>query len=303
MTLAITGATGFVGQALLDKAAARALDMRALTRRDQAARSYVEWVSGDLSDRAGLLRLMKQAECVIHVAGVVNAPDRMGFQTGNVNGTLQVVEAAVAAGVPRLIFVSSLSAREPGLSDYGASKRQAERLVAASGLDWTIVRPPAIYGPRDKEMLELFKAAKWGVVPMPAGGRASVLHVEDLARLLLALVPSGRDVSYRLFEPDDGRENGWSHPRLAREIGRAMGRPGVWVPQLSPQMMQRAAKLDAMFRKDRAKLTPDRVNYMTHPDWVCSPELSPPARRWAPRVETTEGLAQTAQWYRDNKWL
>ncbi|XVN46231.1 NAD(P)H-binding protein [Novosphingobium rhizosphaerae] len=97
---------------------------------------------------------------MLHIAGVVNAPDEAGFHAGNVSGTLNVVNAALAGGVERFIHVSSLSAREPQLSAYGASKRKGEMIVRASSLDWTVVRPPAIYGPRDTEMFELFKLAR-----------------------------------------------------------------------------------------------------------------------------------------------
>ncbi|MXP25656.1 NAD(P)H-binding protein [Altererythrobacter indicus] len=304
MTIAVTGATGFVGQTLLEEAAAQNIPIRALTRKAQPPRVGVEWVTGDLADRRALKRLMRNAEAVIHVAGVVNAPDRMGFQKGNVSGTLQVVEAAVAAGVPRFVFVSSLSAREPGLSDYGASKRHAERIVGASGMDWTIVRPPAIYGPRDREMFELFRAAKWGVVPMPPEqGSASVIHVADLARLLLALLPARGDVLHATLEPDDGRDGGWSHGELARAIGRAMGRKNIWVPHLSQSTLQRIARFDSFIRGTGAKLTPDRVSYMCHPNWVCTPEMAPPASLWSAKVDTEEGLTQTAEWYRAEGWV
>jgi uncharacterized protein YbjT (DUF2867 family) len=226
----------------------------------------------------------------------------MGFHLGNVEGTMALVEAAVAARVPRFVFVSSLAAREPQLSKYGASKRHAEKLVSASGLDWTIVRPPAIYGPRDREMLELFKLAKWGVVPMPPQGRASLIHVEDLARLLLALVPAREDVTRQVFEPDDGKRDGWSHRELAKAIGWALGRR-PWVPHLSKPMLGRLARLDKALRGDKAKLTPDRVGYMTHPDWVCTPRKRPPTGLWMPEVATLDGLRTTAKWYREKGWL
>ena len=302
MTIAVTGATGFVGCALLDTALAQGREIRALTRREQTARRGVEWIRGDLHDRAALARLVAKAEAVIHVAGVVNTPDPTGFHLGNVEGTLQLVEAAVAAGVPRLIFVSSLSAREPELSKYGASKARAEKIVSASGLDWTIVRPPAIYGPRDREILELFKLARRGVVPMPPPGRASVVHVSDLARLLLALVPGDDAVSHRSFEPDDGREGGWGHRELAQAIGSAVGRR-PWVPHLSKPMLRRLASLDKAIRGSKAKLTPDRVGYMAHPDWVCRPEAKPLPALWRPQIPTPEGLGATARWYREKGWL
>jgi nucleoside-diphosphate-sugar epimerase len=300
--VAVTGATGFVGCALREQAAGLGIALRALTRRAQPEAPGVEWVRGDLHDRAALARLVDGAEAVIHVAGVINAPDPTGFHLGNVEGTMQLVEAAMAGGVPRFVFVSSLAAREPQLSKYGESKRHAEKLVAASGLDWTIVRPPAIYGPRDREILEMFRLAKWGVVPMPPPGRASLIHVGDLARLVLALIPGGEGVTHQVFEPDDGREGGWSHRELARAIGRAVGRR-PWVPHLSRGTLERIARLDRLVRGQEAKLTPDRIGYMVHPDWVCSTGSKPPSALWSPQVPTSDGLEATADWYRCQGWL
>lgn len=303
MTIAITGATGFVGQVLLDRALAEGHELRALTRRQQPQRQGLDWVRGSLDDQAALKRLVRGAQAVIHVAGVVNSPDPAEFERGNVVGTLNVIEAAMAAGVPRFICVSSLSAREPELSVYGASKARAERLVMASPLDWTVVRPPWIYGPGDRDTLDMFKAARWGLMPMPPSeGRSSLIHVDDLARLLLAVVPGGEEVSQQLFEPDDGRTGGWSHYEVGRAIGWAMGRR-PWVVHLSRKSLERAARGDMALRRHRAKLTLDRVGYMTHPDWVVSQGAQPPAELWEPRVATREGLKATAQWYRENKWL
>ncbi len=303
MTLAITGATGFVGQALLDRALKAGHEVRALTRREQQPRAGVEWVRGDLDDRAALRKLCKGAEAAIHVAGVVNAPDAAGFEAGNVTGTLNLIEAARRQGVPRLVHVSSLSAREPDLSAYGASKARAEKLVMASGIDWTIVRPPAIYGPCDTEMFELFRLARWGLMPMPPSeGRTSVIHVDDLARLLLALVPLSEDLSHQVYEPDDGRKEGWSHYELARAVGWAMGRR-PWVVHLSRASLERVARADRFMRRHKAKLTLDRVGYMTHPDWVVTHDARPPARLWRPLISTREGLKATADWYRANNWL
>jgi nucleoside-diphosphate-sugar epimerase len=299
--IALTGGTGFVGQALLDEALRCQIEVRALARRAQEPMRGIDWVRGDLDDRAALARLMYGAEAVVHVAGVVNAPDTQEFYQANVVGTLAVLEAAIRAGVPRFVFVSSLSAREPDLSAYGASKALAERLVKTSGLDWTIIRPPAIYGPRDKEMFELFRAAKFGVVPVPAGGRASIVHVEDLARLLIALIP-GRDVSTaQTYEPDDGLPEGWAHDDLARAIGGAVGRR-VKVVNLSAGLMRLGARIDGGLRGAKAKLTPDRVGYMTHPDWVVSAGARVPEALWKPRIDTRGGLASTAEWYRREEW-
>lgn len=304
--IALTGATGFVGQSVIEEAVRAGYHVRALTRREQGPNPlldpHVTWVRGELRDTASLSLLTRGAEAIIHVAGVVNAPDAAGFEAGNVAGTLNLIETAVVKGIARFIYVSSLSAREPQLSAYGASKARAEKLVMASPLEWTIVRPPAIYGPRDKEMFELFRAARWGLVPVPRDGRASMIHVEDLARLLVALVPAGEPVTGRIVEPDDGRPQGWSHGETARAIGIAVGKR-VRVLGLSRGVLTMVAKADNFLRGANAKMTLDRASYFSHPDWVVSEEARVPATLWQPRIATEDGLRATAEWYRGAGWL
>lgn len=298
-TLAITGGTGFVGSRLIALATEAGHQVRALTRREQAPREHIGWIPGDLQNTQALARLVEGADAVIHVAGVVNAPDRAGFALGNVEGTANMLAAAEQAGVQRFVHVSSLAAREPGLSDYGWSKAEGDRLVTASALDWSIVCPPAIYGPGDMEMLELFKLAKKGLALLPPGGRISVIEVGDLGRLLLALaVSDGR----LILDCDDGVETGWSHKDFARAIGAAVGKR-VAAFALPRPLLMAGAHLDRLIRGKGAKLTPDRVAYFCHTDWVVDAAKRPPANLWQPQVRTEEGLAMTAAWYRQQGLL
>jgi nucleoside-diphosphate-sugar epimerase len=301
--LAITGATGFVGSAVLDAALAQGHQVRALTRRPQRERARVEWVSGDLADKAALADLCEGVDAVIHVAGLTNTPDPAEFEVANVTGTIAVIAAMRSGGVRRLVFVSSLSARKPELSAYGASKARAEQVVEASGLDWTIVRPPAVYGPRDIDMLDLFRAAKWGVVPLPPGGATSIIHAEDLADLLVALSGNAAPTRKQVYEPDDGREGGWSHKELAQTIGQAVGKRSVFAPHLPRAVLDAAAAADRLLRGDRAKLTADRVGYMSHPNWVARSDRRVPPGIWQPQIVGEAGLKATAEWYRREGWL
>lgn len=301
LNLAITGGTGFVGQRLLDAALAGGHKVRALTRRPRAPRDGVTWVDGALDRPATLDALVEGADAVIHVAGVVNSPDAAGFEAGNVIGAGAMLGAAEEAGVARLVHVSSLAAREPKLSLYGASKARSEALVAASPLATAIVRPPAIYGPGDRELLEMFKMAARGVVLLPPPGRLSLLHVDDLARLLLALAapaaPSGLTV-----EPDDGHSGGWTHVEFGELLGTAVGRK-VRTLSMPRLVMAAAARADRLLRGAKAKLTPDRAAYFCHPDWVVDPVNAVPPDLWQPEIPTLQGLTATAAWYRSNKLL
>lgn len=301
-TVAVTGGTGFVGQAVLDAMARRGVSARALARKVPDDRPQVEWISGNLGDQAALDRLVDGADAVIHIAGLTNTPDPAEFDVANVTGTAAILEATKKADVKRFIFVSSLSAREPQLSAYGASKARAEELVAASGLEWTMVRPPAVYGPRDKDMFELFKGARYGVVPLPPGGATSMIHVDDLAELLLALVSSSPKSRHQTFEPDDGRAGGWSYKEMAQAIGEAMGRR-VFAPNLPEPLLRGAAALDKIIRSKNAKLTADRVGYMCHPNWVARSDRAVPSDIWTPTIATKPGLQSTAEWYRAQGWF
>ncbi|WP_066777731.1 NAD-dependent epimerase/dehydratase family protein [Sphingomonas sp. CCH5-D11] len=289
MILALTGGTGFVGRATIETALTAGHQIRALTRRPQPDRDGMTWISGALDDAASLAALVDGADAVIHIAGVVNAPDRAGFVAGNVEGTRAVV---AAAGTRRLVHVSSLSAREPDLSVYGWSKREAERIVAESDSDWTIVRPTGVYGPGDTELRDMFRLARFGLAFLPPPGRVSLIHVEDLARLLVTLVqrPGARET----FEVDDGRA--MTHADLAAAIGRAVGRR-VLRMHLPKPLMRVGARLDRMARGHGAKLTLDRVDYLSHPDWAAAAELRPPAALWSPAIPLEQGLAQTARSY------
>ena len=301
MTIAVTGATGFVGSHLLDAALAAGHALTALTRREQPPRDGVRWVRGDLKDTPALERLVEGAEAVVHVAGVISGRTAADFDKGNVDGTLAMLAAATAGGVRRFVHVSSLAAREPKLSLYGASKRKAEELVMRSGLDWSIVRPPAVYGPGDKETLELFRMAKLGVMLMPPRGRASLIHAGDLARLLLGLAAPDAP-STLLVEPDDGKPAGWSHGDFARALGAAVGTNPAVVS--SPGILLRiAARADQLLRRDKARLTVDRAAYFSHRNWVVEPRRAAPPTLWRPEIETLQGLKDTADWYRVHGWL
>ncbi len=297
--VSVTGGTGFVGSRLIEALIEAGHDIAALTRRPMDRAKAVTWLAGSLEDQDALDRLADGADALIHVAGVLKA-DEAGFEAGNVHGTAAVLAAATAAKVPRFVHVSSLAAREPELSRYGGSKARAEALVRDSGLDFAIVRPPAVYGPGDKETLELFRMAKRGLILLPPEGRLSLIHADDLARLLVAL--AGAQTPPRLTEPDDGTPRGWSHRQLAAALGEAVGRNPVAL-SMPRAAVRFGALLDGLIRRDRAKLTPDRAAYFCHPDWVADPALAPPASLWTPTIPTRDGLRATAEWYRTNRLL
>jgi len=300
--LAMTGATGFVGGATMRDAVAAGWHIRALTRRPQPEREGVTWIAGALDDTDSLAAMTAGADVVMHIAGVVNVPTRAAFEAGNATATANVVEAARGAGMTRFVHVSSLAAREPGISNYGWSKERAEAVVMDSGLDWTIVRPPAVFGPGDTEMLDLFRMARRGIALVPSG-RMSAIYVDELARLLVTLAADRGASIGRIYEPDDGKPTGWSHRSFARAVARAVGRQRLSTVATPALLLKAGGRIDKLVRRNRAKLTPDRARYIAHPDWVATEGACPPADLWHPERDTDEALAETVRWYRREGWL
>lgn len=299
--IAITGGTGFVGSKLIDLALEKGHAVRALARRVQPERPGLEWIAGDLANTDALARLTESADAVIHVAGVINARTPLEFAAGNIEGTRAMLEAS--RDVPRFVHVSSLAAREPALSIYGNTKAAADALVETARPDAAIVRPPAVYGPGDRETANVYKLVARGWALLPGDGRFSIVEVSDLARALLALAenpaPSG------IFEIDDATPGGLSHREMAAHIASALGKTPTYV-SLPLAALKLGAAIDTLGAKLAGRLPAlsfDRARYLAHPDWVAD---SAPLRVlgiWAPEVPAAEGIARTAEWYRNAGWI
>lgn len=300
-TLAITGGTGFVGTKLVDLALEKGHRVRALARRAQPARDGLEWVAGDLANTDALARLVEGADAVIHVAGVINARTPLEFAAGNIEGTRAMLDAS--RNVPRFVHVSSLAAREPALSIYGNTKAAADALVETARPDAAIVRPPAVYGPGDRETASVYKLVARGWALLPGSGRFSIVEVSDLARALLALAenPAPRGI----FEIDDATTGGLSHREMAAHIAAALGKTPTYVP-LPPAALTLGAAIDTLGAKLAGRLPAlsfDRARYLAHPDWVADSAALRGLGIWAPEVPAAEGIARTAEWYRNAGWI
>src|SRR5262249_45654100 len=186
-TVAVTGATGLIGRHVVEHLGRAGWRVRVLTRRlPKFPDIAVEAVIGALDDARALSRLVDGADAIVHVAGLVKARSRAEFFAANATGTGNLATAARGGGRrPRFVLLSSLAAREPQLSDYAASKRAGETELArcGDGLSWSILRPPAVYGPGDREILAFFQALWRGIalLPTPRDGLLSLIHAADLA--------------------------------------------------------------------------------------------------------------------------
>ncbi len=312
-TVAVTGAMGFIGSHLVRQLVDSGYRVRVLTRRLPVHPAYgarpVAAVIGDIEDSQALSELLRGADAVIHAAGLVKAPNRESFFAVNAAGTRHIVQTARAQAAPlRFILLSSLAAREPQLSAYAASKRAAETTLTqgAGGLSWNIVRPPAVYGPGDREILPFFRAALRGVIPIPGGvdNRLSMMHVMDLVRSVQAVMEDEATEGATL-EIDDGKEGGYGWPELARIVGETLGTHPklVRIPRFALYTVGFVNELSMRLGRPTAMLTRDKSREICHPDWVSRVDPLRLPASWRPSVPLESGFADTLAWYRRERWL
>jgi len=309
--VAITGATGFVGRAIALRLLQAGYQIKALVRKPDAALkdSGAILVKGAMEDESALDRLVQNVDLVVHCAGLVRARSDAEFERVNSDGTRRLVTAALRAEcVPRVLLMSSLAAREPALSAYARSKRLAEEVLAEHGddLECLTVRPPAVYGPKDRATLPLFQqfAKGWIVVPAVQGARFSLIFVEDLADAVLHLLEQPNWRGERL-ELDDGYPGGYNWADLVRIAGRCLGR-GIRQVRLPFAALWPLAVTGEGFCRIfgcAPMLTRGKLRELFHFDWVSRAESTGLLRGWHAKTGFDQGFPRTLAWYKDNAWL
>ncbi len=299
VTVALTGASGFIGSVVLHHLSAAGFRVRALYRRLPAPTALPAGavvVQGELSDALSLARLLDGVSCIVHCAGLVKSADNDDFRRVNAEGTARLLqETRRIAPAARGILVSSLAARHPGLSPYAASKRAAEELLRGDfgDLPWVILRPPATYGPGDRELEPLWRAMRRGILPVPGNGRQrlSLLHVEDLADAVTALLVDRPDRQPPI-ELHDGKSNGYGWADLAR-AGETVFQRRIYCLRIPAWSMQIAAHLNlgaARLLHYAPMLTPGKVSELLYPSWVCDNSGMSRCTEWTPQRSLTQGL-------------
>jgi len=304
--IAVTGASGFIGQSICRQLLTRNFTVRALIRNTRQtvlpALQGAEVVQGDLADQDSLLRLVDGAEAVIHCAGRVRGATRAQFDRVNVDGTRNLLAAIKASETrPRLLSISSLAAREPQLSFYAASKYAAEQLLINEGgdINCTIFRPPAVYGPGDRELLPLFKLMARGITLTTgiAGARFSMLYVDDLGSAAIAWLRSDPSPD-GIFTLDDGHVGGYDWHDIGRTVGEICHRkvrvfePPAWLLDFPAWVNGRIGVIFGTM----PMLTPEKLRELRHQDWVCGNEEFQRVINWSPQIQLTEGLQSIPDW-------
>ncbi|MFT5134019.1 MAG: nucleoside-diphosphate-sugar epimerase [Gammaproteobacteria bacterium] len=295
--VALTGATGFIGNALLLALANSGRRVRALSRQRRGHNELAEWVSGDLNSPQALIELVDGADTVIHCAGAVRGKSEEEFLSINDRGTANLLTACKSQSQhQRFLLISSLAAREPTLSWYALSKRRAEQTLQShsDNMTCTVLRPTAVYGPGDKEIRPLLQAMKSGLLPVPnIKSQFSLLHINDLVAAILKWAAQSPPIS-GVYELDDGTANGYNWETLA-ELARDNWQRSVIKIPIPIALLKMLAVTNlglARLLHYSPMLTPGKVCEITHPDWICDNTPLSRSLDWQPGIRLADAMRE-----------
>ena len=309
--VAMTGASGFIGRALAKRLRDRDIPLRVLLRRPDPELETlgVEVVQGALDQEDRLGRLLEGAATLVHCAGAIRARRPADFTAVNETGTARLVRiAAQSSARPRVLLLSSLAAREPGVSAYAASKRGGEEalLREAAGLDHVCLRLPAVYGPGDRATFGLFQQLNrgLGILPAPPTNRFSLLYLSDLENLVEHLLRQSA-WSGGIAEVDDGRPGGYAWGELPEIAARQLDRRvrAVSVPRALLWATAAGSEGIASLFGQAPIWTRGTLSEFSHADWVSHRPKPVEIEGWQPEVQLDQGLVATISWYRKAGWL
>lgn len=323
MTVLVTGATGFIGRALAARLAKRGETVLCLVR-DPAKAAWLrgvpglEMVRGDIRDRELVGSLVRRVDLVFHLAGLTKARRERDFFLVNAEATGGVAAAAAAAPrPPKVVLVSSLAVAGPRVAaaparedeppaptnPYGASKLRGEELLEREGIRWTVIRPPWVYGPWDRDTLALFRCAARGFIPLVSGGRMeiSMVHVDDLVEAIL-LAGFAEAADGRTYYVSDGAVH------TVAELGALLlaaagGGRALPVPALVMRLAGFAGDLATLLTGTPSLLGRHKAGESLAPGWVCADERIRSELGYGARVPLAAGVASTFAWYRREGWL
>jgi nucleoside-diphosphate-sugar epimerase len=323
----LTGANGFIGSHLLQELLAAGHRTSILLRETSNTRFIADELRrvdvhyGELRDPGSLQSAVRDAETVIHCAAKTKAVRRREYYSVNSEGTRNLVDACnrAAPGLRQFILVSSLSVSGPGtlerpareaappapVSVYGHSKMLAERRVRRRcRAPWTILRPAAVYGPRDSDFFLAFRAVRRGLMPLINGGRQrfSLIHVSDVTRAVLRAMgePVTAGKTYHLAGPVAYSQRGFLD-RIAAAMGvRAVP---VFVPHVALYPVCLLQELIARVTRRASIMNLQKVSEYAAPGWVCATDGAARDLDFEAGVRLPEGLRRTFRWYVDQGWL
>jgi dihydroflavonol-4-reductase len=326
MNIFVTGATGFIGSFLCESLVGAGHQVTCLVRKQ----SNLRWIAdldiqcfyGSLQDKNSLIRGMEDCEMVYHVAGLTKARTAAEYFQANLQGTKNIIDAALVhkKNIKRFVLVSSQTAVGPSptimpidetfpanpLTDYGKSKRAAEEyaLSLIDTLPITILRPPAVYGPRDTDILEFFRTVKFGIIPQLGGSEKylSLIHVKDLVRgiIIAANYQKAAGQIYFITSPEP-----YAWEEIARITLKTLQKKGIRLA-VPLGLIKGVALLSegiASLTKKPALVNKQKVIDMEQDFWTCSPEKAKKELGFECQIGLENGIRETLIWYKEQKWL
>lgn len=319
----MTGASGFVGGHLARALASSGYRLRLLARAasDLAALDGISFrrVEGDLADPTSLIDAVQDVHYIFHAGGLIKARSDEEFIQVNGEGTKNLAAAAKvhAPGLKRFVYVSSMAAGGPGpgaqpmdestpvkpITPYGASKRLGEKWLQTFDLHWTIVRPPAVYGPGDRGLLQIFRIVARHIRPsLGADGMVSAVYVDNLVDGLLQAALRPEAVSQIFYVADDPPVRKSEFARMIQSALDTWALP-VHFPAWAVRLAARVSGAVARGFGRTALFDTHKANELLATNWACRIDKARLLLRYEPRVATAEGLKRTVAWYRRAGWV
>lgn len=301
-SILLTGATGFIGRRIQDRLIAEGWHLRVLARSASARAGYLnpraEHIDGALADASAVARGVAGTTAVINCAGSVRGLSFEDFLPANVDGVRALCEAVGRLSIPpALLHLSSLVAEAPALSNYSKSKQEGERVLAGNpDLTWTVIRPPAVYGPGDTEMRGALTWARRGVIPVAGGDRnqrLSMLHVDDLVRAVLAWLISPAAHRHHVYSIHDGKTDGYDWNEFAAAVMKNKKRKPLFIG-LPRGMMDGLAWINEQLARPTSRaimLSRGKVRELTHARWVADNAEFSRTSGWSPEIPLADGVS------------
>jgi nucleoside-diphosphate-sugar epimerase len=324
MKALVTGATGFIGSHLVEELLNRGYEVACLVRKT----SNLKWLEGlntelfegDCSDKDSLNRCVKGQDYIFHLAGLTKTHCKDDFYSVNTQGTENIVEAIKQfnPNIKRFVYLSSLSAFGPGngntipnethtphpVSDYGRSKLMGEASILKYRdiIPASILRPSAVYGPRDSEFFLFFKFIKKRVLPYWGNGCTSLLYIDDLINAILLTVEKEKTIG-NIYFLSDGII--YSNNDIISEIASVLKVKAFKIK------LPKAFLLTISFFSDRISkiickstmINRDKIKELLHDNWICDISKAKKELSFQPRIGIKKGIQWTADWYKIHKWL
>lgn len=321
-TALVTGGTGFIGSHTIELLLQRGFKVRCLVRRTRTnlgwiENSQAEIVRASYLDVDTLREAIQDADYIFHIAGVTKAKTSSQYHQGNVLATRNLLEAATGnPNLKKFCFVSSLTAAGPSpdgtlldedaachpITAYGVSKLEAETVcqLYANRIPIAILRPPAVYGPRDRDLLEIFRWVKYGFKPVFGSDEKwlSVIYSPDLARVLVEVALSEKTTGQTYFAADP---TPYRLSDVLNEIAGMFGKRGrnIRLPSSLLYPLGAIAELASVFSPNAPVLNIEKARDLLQTHWICSPRKLEEHIGFKIHVPLEESLRTTIDWYRE----